>query len=259
MGVQEGDPVVAGQLIAVIDRRVEHAALLGARAKARAAEAHARAADRTSAALVRELAFARTEARRYGELYERDAGPRQAAERAEATVRRIEEELRTAREAHAVALEQVAAARAEVEAIDVRHGESEVVAPVPGVVQHELVRTGEMVAAGTPLVALVRLEDVKLRVYVPLIDAERIRPGAQARVYLDAFPDRFFPATVERVASQAEFTPKDVHTPDERTTLVFAVDVRIPNPDGHLKDGIPADIYIRWDPSSAWPERRPWE
>jgi HlyD family secretion protein len=68
---------------------------------------------------------------------------------------------------------------------------------------------------------------------------------------VDAFRDRSFAGEVSEVAQQAEFTPKDVHMKDEREKLVFAVKVRLENPDGLLKPGMPADVKIRMDPDAA--------
>jgi HlyD family secretion protein len=83
-------------------------------------------------------------------------------------------------------------------------------------------------------------------------------PGQPARVYVAGERGRFLEGRVERVANQAEFTPRDVHMPDERATLVFAVDIRMTVADAALSDGFPADVYIRWDPSVAWPAAPPW-
>jgi HlyD family secretion protein len=59
---------------------------------------------------------------------------------------------------------------------------------------------------------------------------------------------------VVEIAQQAEFTPRDVHTRDERVKLVFAVKLAIENPDGVLKPGMPVDGLIRWDAGARWPD-----
>jgi HlyD family secretion protein len=132
-----------------------------------------------------------------------------------------------------------------------------VYAPAAAIVEDELVRVGEMVAVGTPIVRLRRRDDVTLKVYLPIADAQQVRPGMEAQAYLEGLANRVT-GSVARVASEAEFTPKDIHVPEDRATLVFAVELRFPNPDGILKDGFPADAYIRWDPAVPWPAERPW-
>jgi len=73
----------------------------------------------------------------------------------------------------------------------------------------------------------------------------------------DAFPDEPFAATVRYIASQAEFTPKEVQTPDERVKLVYAVKLYLDaNPDHRLTPGLPADAVIRWQESASWAKPR---
>lgn len=76
--------------------------------------------------------------------------------------------------------------------------------------------------------------------------------GHPAQVYVDAFPKRFFEATVSEVSEQAEFTPRDIHMKDERMKLVFAVKLALKNPEGLLKPGMPADTRIRWKANAPW-------
>lgn len=130
--------------------------------------------------------------------------------------------------------------------------------PVAGFVEDAFVRRGEMAAPGMPLLRLTHAEEVTLKVYVPIAEAQRLRPGMESRAYVEGLGDRYFPGVLERIARDAEFTPRDVHMPDDRTTLVHAVTLRFPNPDGTLKDGFPADVFIRWEPTVAWPARPPW-
>jgi HlyD family secretion protein len=85
-----------------------------------------------------------------------------------------------------------------------------------------------------------------------------VAPGSDARIYVDAYPERVFEASVERIADEAEFTPRDIHMPDERSSLVYEVVLRVIDPEGALKDGFPADAWIRWDDSEAWPDHAPW-
>jgi len=127
-----------------------------------------------------------------------------------------------------------------------------VAAPFAGTVLKKLVEAGEVVAAGTPLVTLVDLSNLYAKVYVAEAVLGRIKIGDPARVYTDAFPRRYFDATVSEVAEQAEFTPRDVHMKDERVKLVFAVKLAIRNPQGILKPGMPIDARIRWSPSAPW-------
>jgi HlyD family secretion protein len=125
--------------------------------------------------------------------------------------------------------------------------------PIDGRVLTRAVERGERVEAGTPLFTLVDLDRLYVKIYVPEPSIGKVALGQEARVYVDAYPGRAFPARVSRVAQEAEFTPKNVETREERVKLVFAVEVALgENPGGVLKPGMPADAVIRWQPDAPW-------
>jgi len=82
-------------------------------------------------------------------------------------------------------------------------------------------------------------------IYVTEIEIGRIKLGGEVEVRIDAFPDRPFTGTITYISPEAEFTPKNVQTKEDRVKLVFGVKVEIPNPEGLLKPGLPADAVIR--------------
>lgn len=126
-------------------------------------------------------------------------------------------------------------------------------APASGTIVSRFVDAGEVVNAGTPLLDLVDLDRLYLQVYVPEPLVGRIRLGLPAKVYTDAYPDQPFDATVRYIASEAEFTPKEVQTKDERVKLVYAVRLYFnDNPDHRLTPGLPADAIIRWKEETPW-------
>ena len=126
-------------------------------------------------------------------------------------------------------------------------------APTAGTVLVRTVERGEWVQPGTPLYTLVDLNQLYLKIYVPEPDIGKIVHDQPARVHVDAFPKRFFPARVSKIASEAEFTPKNVETREERVKLVFAVELALDeNPDGVLKPGMPADAVVRLEDGPEW-------
>lgn len=130
-------------------------------------------------------------------------------------------------------------------------------APAAGVVASRMREPGEVVAAGAPLLELVDLDQLYLKVYVPEAQIGKLRLGLPAKVYTDAFPDQPYDATVRYIATRAEFTPKEVQTPDERVKLVYAVKLYVStNPDHRLSPGLPADAVIRWKEEVAWAKPR---
>jgi HlyD family secretion protein len=128
-----------------------------------------------------------------------------------------------------------------------------ITAPTSGTVTTRMVDVGEVIAAGAPLLELVDLDHLYLKVYVPEVQIGKLRLDLQARIFTDAFPDQPFDATVRYIASKAEFTPKEVQTPDERVKLIYAVKLYLTaNPDHRLTPGLPADAIVRWKEDVAW-------
>jgi HlyD family secretion protein len=128
-----------------------------------------------------------------------------------------------------------------------------ITAPTTGTITTRMVDIGEVVAPGTPLLEVVDLDRLYLKVYVPEVQIGKMRLGLPARIFTDAYPDAPVDATVRYIASQAEFTPKEVQTPDERVKLVYAAKLYLnDNPDHRLTPGLPADAVIRWKDDVAW-------
>lgn len=130
-------------------------------------------------------------------------------------------------------------------------------APTDGTITARMVDVGEVVTAGAPLLELVDLDRLYLQVYVPEVQIGKVRLDLPARIHTDAFPDQPFEATVRYIASKAEFTPKEVQTPDERVKLIYAVRLYLmDNSDHRLTPGLPADAVIRWKDGVAWVKPR---
>lgn len=119
-----------------------------------------------------------------------------------------------------------------------------VFAPLAGVVLSENVEPGMYVAAGTPVVTVGDLVNVWLRAYINETDLGRVKVGQPVRVTTDTYPGEHYEGRVSFIASQAEFTPKNVQTEKERVELVYRVKVDIENPHMELKPGMPADGEI---------------
>ena len=128
-----------------------------------------------------------------------------------------------------------------------------IVAPSKGLITTRVADKGEVIAAGSPLFSLIDLDQLYLKVYISEPNIGKVRIGLKAKIYTDTFPDRPFDATVGYISSRAEFTPKEVQTPDERVKLVYAVKLYLDeNPDHCLTPGMPADAIIRWKEDATW-------
>jgi len=125
-----------------------------------------------------------------------------------------------------------------------RLGYATLFSPLSGVVLSENIEAGEYVAPGTPVVTVGDLANVWLRAYINETDLGRVKVGQQVLVTTDTYPGKEYEGRVSFIASQAEFTPKNVQTEKERVKLVYRVKVDIPNPAMELKPGMPADADI---------------
>ena len=137
----------------------------------------------------------------------------------------------------------LAAAAAALQTVDIQIAQTTLTAPVGGVVVKRVLQVGELAAPGVPLFTLANLEDVTLTVYVPEAELGQVFLGQPVEVTVDAF-SAVFPGEVVHIATEAEFTPKNVQTQEERVHMVFAVKVHLANPDRLLKPGMPADAVF---------------
>lgn len=134
--------------------------------------------------------------------------------------------------------------RALLEQANMMFEDTAVTAPWDGTILKKHVEIGELLAPNTPIFTLGDMTQVKVTIYVPLPDLGKIKLNQQAVVSIDSFPGKKYPGNISAISDQAEFTPKNVQTKDERVKQVFAVEITVPNPEGELKPGMPADVVI---------------
>jgi len=114
-----------------------------------------------------------------------------------------------------------------------------------GVLLKKFKEEGEFVAIGLPILSIADLSNLWIKLYVAETDLGFIKLGKPAEISIDSFPEKKLPGKIIWISSQAEFTPHNVQTKDARTDLVYAVKIEVPNPEGLLKIGMPADILIQ--------------
>ena len=266
--VDEGSVVKPGEVLAALDTREASARLRQAQAAELAAQARLRDTEQgyrpqeiaEAGAQVQQvqanLANLKEEARRSENLYATGAVSRQRRDKDDAAASVAQEQHRAAserlkllqsgfrKETIAVARAQLAEAQAAVEAAKIALEDLQVTSTINGTVTRKHAEPGETLAAGRPVVTITDVTHPWVRVYMPENQIGQVQLGAPARIKIDTFPDREFTGRVSYVSSQAEFTPKNVQTQEERVKLVFAVNVTVDNPEGALKPGMPADVSI---------------
>lgn len=144
----------------------------------------------------------------------------------------------------AVARAQVEVAKADMERAKLAVAECTIVSPSDGVVTGRLVEPGEVVSVGSRLLVTIAVDPARVTFFLPNAELSRAHVGAGASVRVDAYPTRVFKGIVRRVAEEAEFTPRNVQTREDRDRLVYAVEVEVANSDGALRAGMPAEVVL---------------
>jgi HlyD family secretion protein len=141
-----------------------------------------------------------------------------------------------------VAQAQVESAAAQLQALQVQLDKYTLSAPLDGVILTRGAAVGETATPGTVLFEIGDLQHLQITVYLPEEQFGLVKPGDQAQVSTDAYPERVFTARVDRLADQAEFTPRNVQTVEGRRNTVFAVYLSLDNADLALVPGMWADV-----------------
>ena len=118
-------------------------------------------------------------------------------------------------------------------------------APSDGVILTRSIEPGEVIPAGAAAFTLGRLDNLTLTVYIPEDRYGEVKLGQSVNVTVDPFPGETFTATVNHIADQAEFTPRNVQTVSGRKSTVFAIKLQVQDPNGKLKPGMPADVTFK--------------
>ncbi|HWR49498.1 MAG TPA: efflux RND transporter periplasmic adaptor subunit [Bryobacteraceae bacterium] len=152
-------------------------------------------------------------------------------------LKRRKEELETRRA-------DVNARRADVAIVESQLGDTVAVSPIDGIVLSEGAEQGEVIAAGTTVLTIGDVDHPWLRAYIGERDLGRVKIGTPVKVTTDSFPGKTYTGRVTFISSEAEFTPKQIQTPEERAKLMYRVKIELQNPNHELKSNMPADGVI---------------
>jgi multidrug resistance efflux pump len=150
--------------------------------------------------------------------------------------------LEQAKNAAQSAQDGVGQAQANVGLLEAQLGKLEVKAPLEGVILTRNIEPGEYVAPGAAALTVGELSELTITVYVPEDRYGQIHLGQGASVGVDSFPGEAFGGQVSYISDQAEFTPRNVQTVEGRSSTVYAVKLKVADPGGKLKPGMPADV-----------------
>jgi HlyD family secretion protein len=138
----------------------------------------------------------------------------------------------------------IARAEANLTLIETQLADTEVYSPIDGVVLVKAAEPGEILPAGTPVVTIGDLDHPWLRAYIRQTDQGKVKLGDKVKITTDSYPDKIYEGRVSFIASEAEFTPKQIQTQEERVKLVYRIKIDVENPEHELKSNMPADAVI---------------
>jgi len=241
--VDTGEEVAAGDTLALIDtselslQREQLTAGLEELAVQR------EIAETNLAQRKKDLDYVREREGRVQDLFEKQATPQQSLD----DLRNEAERARSAYEAAGQQVRSLDARRKQMEAqvgtVDKKLRDAVIISPGDAMVSTIYYEMDEAVAPVQPVLELIRVNELEIKIYVSEEMLPRVRPGEEATIRVDGL-DRKFPGRVSWISPKSEFTPKNILTPETRTSLVYAVKVAVPNPDRVLKHGMPVEVVL---------------
>jgi RND family efflux transporter MFP subunit len=227
---QEGDTLKAGDVIVQLE-----ASELKARRDLAAAQINTAEHDVESHSA--QLEFLQADAKRQQALLKNNTVSSNEAERAISAAKAQEKNIAAARA-------RVEQARAQLADMDAQMREMQILAPTDSIMEVLSVKVGDVLAANREVATLLLPQHLWVRVYVPEPWLGLIQLHDAVRVRVDSFPGQDFPGVVEQINRQAEFTPRNVQTVEDRIKQVFGIKIRLGNSEDKLRAGMSADVFF---------------
>lgn len=246
LSAEEGRRLTAGEEVGQVDTTALVLQRAELRARHESARSRIREVEASAAVFETQRGIAERELERTRRLLAAQAATAQQEDRAERDVRVLREQLRGAEAARVTVRREVALIEAQIATLEDRMRRSRIVAPGSGTVLTRYVEPGELVQAGTPLFKMAALDTLILRAYLSGAQLSQVALGQVYAVRVDAGGDslRTVEGRVTWIAPTAEFTPTPIQTREERVMQVYAVKLAVPNADGRLRLGMPAELTL---------------
>jgi HlyD family secretion protein len=242
--VKEGDELAAGDTIAVIDTRELTYQLEQLAASKEEIAAQESIFQTQISQAEADLLYQQSRQNRNRNLYEADVIARQNYEDGEIIEAKANSQLKAAKQN----LNLLSAKRKQIasneKTLNKKLGDCLILSPGAGTVSTLYYHEGEVIPPLGQILELTDTAALELNIYVSESYLPRLKIGMQAKLHI-ASQAKPIPATVIRISNRAEFTPKTVLTPDNRSIMVYAIRLRAENPEGILKDGMPVDVTLQ--------------
>jgi len=247
--VREGDTVVEGQILGIIDTTALYLQRLQLLKQGQTVRSGRPDVEKQVAALRAQLAQARNEKARIEALLKDGAATRKSLDDINAQIAVLESQLAaslsTLRSSAATIDGNSSAIELQVAVVDDLLDKCRIVSPVSGTILTQYAQKGEMAIAGKAIYKVADLENIYLRAYFTSEQLAQIKVGQPVKVLADFGGDTRieYPGTITWIASESEFTPKSIQTSSSRANLVYAVKVAVKN-DGRIKLGLYGEVIL---------------
>lgn len=194
-----------------------------------------------------QLETAKQDLRRFTALKQNNAATQQQIDQAQGQVNVLKKQITSVEVQKESVYAELETAQIRIDQVADQIQRARIINPINGTVLSVFVEPHELVTTGKPLYQIANLDELNLKVYVSGAQLPQVAIGQQVEVKIDkdAKTNESLPGTVSWIASDAEFTPRMIQTKEERVTQVYAVKVRVANPDGKLKIGMPGEVNFK--------------
>ena len=258
--VDEGDTVKAGQILAIMDTRDLETSLKKSEAQAEQAKKLISEATANLNQQHTQVVLAQQQLDRASSLLKNGWVTKEVFDQRQQALNAAQAGELAAQARVTEAEHALDAAKHDADLFRVNIADNTLVAPRDGRIAYRIANKGEVLGAGGKVFTMLDFGYVYMDVYLPTLEAGRVKIGDDARIVLDAYPDHPIPAKVTFIADQAQFTPKMVETQTERDKLMFRVRVRIDAARSlahaeYVRSGLPGVAYVLTDSKTLWPDR----
>jgi HlyD family secretion protein len=245
-GVGEGDNVVRGQMMALVDTLSIYVQKQQLLAQEQVLQRTLEAVDAEAAVLREQRSNVRRERDRVQQLYEGAAATQKQLDDAQGALRVVERQLAVVSVHRKRAEAESSVLKANISVVDDQLRKAMILSPVTGTILTDYAHAGEWVSPSKPLFRVANLDTMTLRAFVDADQYTELQLGDRVEVLVDDATGglRSYSGRLTWIASKAEFTPRTIQTRKDRVTLVYAIKIRVPN-DGFLKIGMPGEVVLR--------------
>lgn len=243
VGVNEGDEVVLGQTIAVVDTEKLSYQLEQVQAGVEEIGVQRRLAETNLRRAKEDFEYAQTRYERFLDLFQKNAASEQTRDDAKINLDRGQTAYDAARQNIQVLTSKVKGLEAQAKLLRRQINDATVKAPLNGTITTRYYDTGETIPPNAPVVEIIDLSQMWTKIFISETYLPKVQIGQTAHVRIDG-TEQTLAGTVAWISTKAEFTPKNILTQESRTALVYAVKINLDNPEKILKHGMPVAIAL---------------